>query len=265
MQREIRESNDQMIAAFTQTLAKLPKHKIIEREGLVIINTNTDNVIFNPIFFPNQIQDEADLETRLKTVSDYLKKSKVNRWIVICEDFLPEAIKSRVSEIFARYELGFFFKMTGMATEKLVPFEKAIPELECRRIENVEMGRVAGEINAIAYHMPLDSFHPLFTRETYWDEKLFGYLGYVEGKPVSTAVTFENQGKLYLAWVATLPEYRNKGYAKKVVWHSVEKAQENSGISSSVLHATEEGFPVYKKLGYSPVASFLSYTSSTDN
>ena len=264
MQPEIIESNEQIIVGFKETIAKLPKHQIIEKEGLIIINSNTDNIILNPIFFSNPVRDEADLETRLKTISDYLKKSELPRWIIICEDLLPEAIKSRASEIFARYELGFFLKMTGMETDKLVPFEKNIPELECRRVENVEMGRIAGEINAIVYHLPLDSLNPLFALETFWDEKLFCYLGYVEGKPVSTGLTYENQGKLYSAWVATLPEYRGKGYAKKVVWHSVETARKKSGISSSFLYATEEGFPVYKKLGYSPVASFLSYTL-TDN
>lgn len=253
------ESNEQLIKAFTYSVSVIPKHEIIEMEGISIVGSNTENIILNPIFISNFIRDEADLEARLKTIVGHIKKSEFPWIVIICEDLLPEGIKSRVSEIFARHELGFLLKLIGMAADKLVPFEKPIPELECRIIENEEMAIAAGEINAIGYHFPLDSFRQLFSREEYWQKRLFGYLGYVEDKPVCVGTTLENEGQLYVVWIATLPEYRNKGYAKKVVWRSLETAREKTGISSSVLHATEEGFPVYKKLGFSPVSSFQCF------
>lgn len=242
--RSIIESNEQLIQAYKCSVSLIPQHEIIDMEGISIVGSNTDNIMLNPIFISNKIRDEADLEARLKTIVGYIKKSEFPWMVIVCEDFLPEAIKSRASEIFARHELGFLLKLVGMAADKLVPFEKPIPELECWLMENQEMAIAAGEINAIAYNFPLDSFRQLFGIEEYWQKRLFGYLGYVEDKPVCVATTLENEGQLYLVWVATLSEYRNKGYAKKVVWRSLETAREKTGISSSVLHATEGGFSV---------------------
>lgn len=256
------ESNEQLIKAYKCSVSLIPNNEIIDMEGISIVGSNTDSIMLNPIFISNKIRDEADLEARLKTIVGHIKKSKFPWMVIVCEDFLPEAIKSRTSEIFARYELGFLLKLAGMAADKLVPYEKQIPELECRLIENEEMAIAAGEINAIAYDFPLDSFSPLFAIEEYWQKRLFGYLGYVEDKPVCVGTTLENDGQLYVVWIATLPEYRNKGYAKKVVWRSLQTAREKTGLSSSVLHATEGGAFVYKKLGFSPVSSFQCFYSN---
>jgi ribosomal protein S18 acetylase RimI-like enzyme len=260
LQAEIIESNEQLIKAYKFSLSKIPQHEIREREGISIIASNTDNIILNPILLSNPIRDETDLEARLTAIGDYIKKSKLPYWIIICEDFLPEAIKSRAKEIFARHELGFLGNLTGMAADKVIPFEKPIPELECRVIENLEMARSVAEINAIANNLSLESFWEVLGREELWGKRAFASLGYVEGKPVSTALTLENEGRLYVGWVATLPEYCQKGYAKKVVSHAVATATENSGIYSSVLHAKQKAFSVYQKLGYYPVSSFSTYT-----
>ena len=259
VEQKIRESNEQLIKAFKFSLSKIPQHEIIETEGISIIASNTDNIILNPILLSEPIRDEADLEARLKAIGDCIKNRKNPWWVIICEDFLPEAIKSGAGEIFARHELGFFGKVTGMAADKVIPFEKPIPELECRKIENLEMARGAAEINAIANNVSLESFWEVLGREELWEKRAFASLGYVEGKPVSTALSLENEGRLYVGWVATLPEYRQKGYAKKVVSYAVAGGTKNSGIYSSVLHAKQKAFSVYQKLGYSPVSSFLTY------
>lgn len=256
---EIIESNEQLIKGYKFSTAKIPQHEIIETGGICIVASNTDNIILNPIFLSNPIRDEADLEARLKTICDCIKNRKNPWWVIICEDFLPEAIKSSAGEIFAKYELKFLANLTGMAADKVIPFEKPIPELECRVIENLEMARSAAVINAIAHNMSYESCWEVLGREELWEKRVFGSLGYVEGKPVSTALTLENEGRLYVAWVATLPEYCNKGYAKKVVSHAVATATENSGIYSSVLHAQQMAISVYQKLGYYPVSSFLTY------
>ena len=147
-----------------------------------------------------------------------------------------------------------------MATNKLIEPKKATPELECRRVETREMRRVFADINAISNNASNQQFRYLVEIEE-CREKVFRTLGYLEDKPVSTAASFDNGDGLYLAWVATLPEYRHQGYAQKVVWHSVTNAQQNCSINRSILHPLPMASSVYRNLGYYPVSSFSVYTT----
>jgi GNAT superfamily N-acetyltransferase len=45
--------------------------------------------------------------------------------------------------------------------------------------------------------------------------------------------------------VATTPDARRKGYGEAVVRHALQTAHEATGIRRTVLHATEDGYPIY--------------------
>jgi predicted acetyltransferase len=82
----------------------------------------------------------------------------------------------------------------------------------------------------------------------------------VENQPVSTAITFLINDEFYLGLVATLPDYRNQGYAEAVIRHSLEQAAQRYGKKRTALHATPAGFSVYQRMGYEPTAYFRTYT-----
>lgn len=64
-------------------------------------------------------------------------------------------------------------------------------------------------------------------------------------------------GCLFLFLVATMPEARRKGYGEAVVRHAVQTAHKATGISRTVLHATEAGYPLYLRLGYHPTVKLM--------
>ena len=92
---------------------------------------------------------------------------------------------------------------------------------------------------------------------TLWHEHAYGFVAYEGDKPVSTATAIINEGCLFLFLVATMPEARRKGYGEAVVRHALQTAHEATGISRTVLHATEAGYPLYFRLGYHPTAKFM--------
>jgi predicted acetyltransferase len=67
---------------------------------------------------------------------------------------------------------------------------------------------------------------------------------------VSTATAIINEGCLFLFLVATTPEARCKEYGEAAVRQALQTAHEATGISRTVLHATEAGYPLYLRLGY---------------
>jgi GNAT superfamily N-acetyltransferase len=77
----------------------------------------------------------------------------------------------------------------------------------------------------------------------------------IREKETGTAII--NEGCLFLFLVATMPEARRKGYGEAVVRHALQTAYEATGISRTVLHATEAGHPLYLRLGYHPTVKFM--------
>lgn len=53
----------------------------------------------------------------------------------------------------------------------------------------------------------------------------------------------------YIMNIYTLPEWRKKGVGKQVFHHILEAAKER-GYKRVLLHATEDGRPIYEKFGF---------------
>ena len=83
-----------------------------------------------------------------------------------------------------------------------------------------------------------------------WQDDTYGFVGYQDGKAVSSAAVMPVAGTVYVALVATLPEAQRNGYAETVMRHAVAQGQQAMGTRHTTLHATDMGLPVYRAMGY---------------
>jgi ribosomal protein S18 acetylase RimI-like enzyme len=81
------------------------------------------------------------------------------------------------------------------------------------------------------------------------DFPIRNYLGYLNGKPVSTSTVFYGGGTAGIYAVATLPEARGKGLGAAITLKPLLEAREK-GYRVGVLQSSDMGFNVYKKLGF---------------
>jgi len=81
------------------------------------------------------------------------------------------------------------------------------------------------------------------------DLPMRNYLGYLNGKPVSTCTLFFGGGAAGIYCVSTLPEARGKGIGAAITLKPLQAARE-MGYRVGVLQSSEMGFNVYKKLGF---------------
>jgi GNAT superfamily N-acetyltransferase len=58
-----------------------------------------------------------------------------------------------------------------------------------------------------------------------------------------------NGADAVVIWVATLPEARNRGIARRLMLHALHEARED-GAETTTLQASKLGRPVYERLGY---------------
>jgi GNAT superfamily N-acetyltransferase len=238
-------SNQQFINAWSYFASASPKGEVLEANELVVTWSGTDNVFINAIFLAKPVYDEAELEAKIKVACDYAKKRNQPWWMVVAEDSVPEFLRPQLDEVFARQGLVPLLRIAGMATEELLPSTTHSSKLDCVSVNNLEMRRAVADINAISYNLPPAPFREALELDRFWQKTVFGTLGFVGNKPVSTTTTFLINDEFYLGWVATLPDYRNQGYAQAVIRHSLEQAEQCYGKKRTALHATPAGFPVY--------------------
>jgi GNAT superfamily N-acetyltransferase len=133
--------------------------------------------------------------------------------------------------------------------------------------EGLEVSAVRGEEDLLAWldsfsrsfgSKPLGRTHPWFTP--------FGHLGFdadgpcvlfvgrVDGEAVTTSLAFSGGGAVGIYGVGTVPEFRGRGYGSAVTLAAMDWGREK-GADLAILHATELGEPVYRRLGFEAVCA----------
>ncbi|MDQ0199933.1 GNAT family N-acetyltransferase [Neobacillus ginsengisoli] len=89
--------------------------------------------------------------------------------------------------------------------------------------------------------------------------EFISYMAEMNGEPVSISgmVLFKRppylenlQGiEAYILNMYTVPEYRGKGLAKRLLENCIDESKK-SGVKRIWLHASEEGEPLYRKMGF---------------
>lgn len=98
-------------------------------------------------------------------------------------------------------------------------------------------------------------------------ETLFYYIAKYNDIPAASTgvygVYIDEHNIAGLYFVATLPEYRGKGIAKYLVTQVLRQVKDK-GCTRSILHASEMGEPMYKKLGFNKLCEYQVYSWNID-
>ncbi|MCC6558636.1 MAG: GNAT family N-acetyltransferase [Polyangiaceae bacterium] len=255
---EIIESNDQFAGMWTEFARRFPTGKIEQLPGLHVMLSGTPMSFINVISLSSPVRDRDDLAGRARMAVDRAKQSGVPWLFSACDAWLgdPEIARATLAELGLAHALG----TVGMVTDEIAPPRRPLPEgLEMRRVSDEATRNALADLNTISYGIPIEAGRQGPARDCFWDESFFGYVAYLDGEPVSSTMTAPVDGRLYVAWVATHPRHRRKGYADAVMRRSLEEARAATGLRRTVLHATDAGRPVYEAMGYRPVVGFTWY------
>lgn len=258
-------SNRRFIQAWEFWAQRSKAGEISQLPGLTAPWWNTTWPMCNLMFLSEAVRDEADLDSRAQAAVAFAQGRDLGWLLFLCREMLPEGLNGSSPDILDRHGLSLVAEVTGMDAESLLPPRRPLPDLELRRVDGPETRRALSEINALAYGEPIDWVDEALNVETLWGAGTFGYVGYLDGRPVTTAETIPMDGVLYVALVATLPEEQRKGYGEAVMRHSLERAREATGLERTVLHSSPAGFQLYKDMGYRPVASFLAFAAAGEH
>ncbi|HEY3547051.1 MAG TPA: GNAT family N-acetyltransferase [Propionicimonas sp.] len=84
------------------------------------------------------------------------------------------------------------------------------------------------------------------------------FLGRFAGEPVASSLAFTGGGAVGLYGVGTAPRYRGRGFGGAISAAAVEWGR-GRGERFAILHSTEMGAPVYRRLGFQPVGELTQW------
>lgn len=209
----------------------------VDRDGDVqaaVVPASPNRSFFNSVFY----EDSEHLVEVLPRLAEIYDKAGVNAWTVWIPD---EDERARAALEAAGHALDATPRAMGLALSDL-RLPDPDPDLEIRQEMDMEALR---QINETAYGYPAGDFP---TMEPIPDTE--AYLASLQGDTVGTTLAWDPGGEdTEVTFVATLPEARGRGVARRVLGHALERERERGKLASTLI-STKLGYPVYRALGY---------------
>jgi GNAT superfamily N-acetyltransferase len=253
---DVLESVAVFVSVWRQFAESFQNADIATRNGLSISWPDVPLAIYNNIFLVRKVEDPEILTARVQQATSLARTKGKAGLITVCHELLRGHARSRVDAIFEREGYIQAIPLTGMAGNILPLEAPGHPDLRIERAE--DNGVTVTDINCLAYGLAVETGRASLLQPSFW-QGAFPDVAFSGDRAVATVTVIVQRECLYLALVATLPEAQGKGYGQAVVSHSLQRAHEATGLTRTILHATQAGYPLYDGLGYRATAHFTGY------
>lgn len=265
LERE-RESLVDNLLVTMRTYARVGAHGCIwERPGAMAVYSGRPGAIFNSLLLTKSASSEEDLEEIFAWANAQYGEAGARWSLWLAEHFVTQQLLGRVGRILQPYNVALQHRSVGMSVERAQllapqkPLRDLSRDLQVRpivdRAQRYDFCFVMSRAFATALPTYVDAYEPA----RYWEGGLKGFLAYREGRAVACACYRESQDAVGLYGVATLPEEQGRGIGESLVRWILEEAHQETGLERFVLEANERATPLYRRIGFRPIARVAVY------
>lgn len=256
----IAESNRQFIGAWSLMAEPHAGARVVENDGIAIADARVPLFIMNTGFLTRPLEDAADARRRAAALIDAFSNNEHGWMAPVCSEWAAGEAGEAFAAVLTEAGLSPAMRLAGMSAATLAPPVRPLPAgLEIRPVSTPGEALDLCDLNCAANHIPIEMGRGSVTQNGYWSEPRYGYVGYVNGEAAAAGAVFVVDDAAYIGWMATAEAHRGKGYAELIMRHALEQERLRSGITRTVLHATEMGEPVYRRLGYETYTVFTCW------
>ena len=215
-----------------------PGARLLEHDGVtgVMVPAVPERSVVNSVTY----DDAESLVAALPELAAAYDAAGVRAWTVWTPDVDAEAAEA--------------LKQAGHALDA----QPAAMSLELAGFEPLDPGDLdwdaaadpaeVGRLNDAAYGLEPGNFSAAIGDAPYEPPARL-YQARIDGEAVCVLQTIDWEGDLGFFMVATDPQHRGQGLAKRLMSVALVEARER-GCETSTLQATKKGYPAYERLGY---------------
>jgi ribosomal protein S18 acetylase RimI-like enzyme len=252
---------DNLRESFRVVAAGRGKGEIRELGGVSIASAGVRFQMFNAAFLSSPIATEAELAQRILLATLHFESRDLDWAYWVCEDMMEPRIRRASRRIFERHGLRHSVDLPGLLAERVAPPVKALPALEIRKVHDAATRDAFCAIASVCFHVPIQWFLEVFDNLGVWG-RFAGYVGYLDGEPVSTTAIVMGGHAIGVYNVATIPQHQRRGYGETIMRHALARAYDEHGTERSILQSTPAGARLYQRMGYRAVAKIAVYASA---
>jgi GNAT superfamily N-acetyltransferase len=177
---------------------------------------------------------------------------------ILAQRGIPGLLMARSDRVETPQGIEPVIRMPGMVADGLFAPKYPVANVEVRQVRGEKMAEEIARLNVICHGMAEEEVGPM-TSAPLWEAPNHGFLIYADGQAVAAGSASYVNGASYIGWMATLAEFRGRGYAETILRYMDGFMKREYGVTESVLHATEMGRPVYERMGFRAVDEFVGY------
>ncbi len=230
--------------------------------GVTMVSSGVDYSVFNSAMLSSPVTGpDCELDRRVAIAFVHFSMRRIGWSFWLCEELLDDAVRRRADAILAGRRLHRMSTAPGMLAESLAPPVRPLPELYYQRVEDGQTRYDFCHVTSVGFHLPFAVSQAIYGSEGLWSGGYQGWVGYSSGHPVATAATVVTEGVIGLYSVATLPEYRHRGFGEAIARRVLAEARAGCAFDRYVLQSTVAGYRLYERMGYRTVANFTIYVA----
>jgi GNAT superfamily N-acetyltransferase len=231
---------------------------LIEMPGVTIASLGAAFQMFNAAFLSAPVATPEEMEERLALAHQHFHERSLPWAFWICEDWLDRGVRRKLSRLCEWSGLRLTAEMPGMVAQTLKRSSRLLPALEFRRVDTGPVLADFRTIGSHCFHVPLVWFSEVFD-ESIAERPFVCWVGYADGIPVTTGASITDNGVTGIYNIATIPEYRGRGYGEATTRWAAAFAGEDAG--RVILQSTSLGLGMYRRMGFDAVTRILVYNS----
>ena len=241
---------DSLIEGFRRLAWLTEGGSVEEQDGTLLIATGMPMAPFNPAFVTRLPDDVFGALEHAKL----FYAARDLPWELVATDEMAATLGPFAT---AR---GFAETSTvpGMMLAPLAGQPKLLGELSVRVVDDFATLKLYNNVAALGFEAPRAMFAKLDNPALLDARGLTMYLGFVDGLPVTTAMTYYIDGVALVFNICTIPAYRRRGLGEAMTWQAAFAGM-NDGCDVSFLQASRMGMPLYERMGYRHVVNFHTW------
>lgn len=235
--------------------------RIWERPGALAVYSGRPGAIFNSLLLTRPASGEAELAEIFAWANEHYAEAGARWSLWLVEHFVAHELLGRIGRLLSNYNVALQHRSIGMCVDEPTVLAPTRParEFELRAIVDRPTRYDFSFVMSRAFATALPTYVDAYEGPHYWESGLQGYVAYLGARAVACACFRESKDAIGIYGVATLPEEQGRGIGETLLRRVMQLARGQTGKSRFVLESSERAAPLYRRIGFRPIARVAVY------